>query len=1268
MTTLGMKRALAPATLGLLVTAAACGGHKEVNAPRGLGDLSTPLVAAFREEAVGDSVKAVDLYTKALAAAAASPDNPSSVTIAMASLDALVHHDFTAFSEATSSSSLADRVDPSSLRKSGGTIDERLAKIAKDAGGPFVPSLVANARLALAERRGDAKAAAEQRALSGCAREAAVVGPVAWMNVSGARESSRLGEPGAPMPSEVPGPGPFKPRLVPMKVAAFGCRLPLYAETSATGVREVVVDVDVPKGGWIGVGLRSSAAAVMRVGGQVAIERAHSAGPRAVPRFARVETSAGVLRLVVRVGMDQDFSSVEVGAWDADGKPLRARAPAPGATAGAAAKQSVPVAPPDPRSDPERVAVALGALAANDARLAENLLSPQVARADAPPDLLLVYARAVRSARDLPVVKAHERARSAYDRVLEAWPASWEAAIEHAVLAGARRGRAEAHIAALADLDATRAKVTSSQPALLDAFEAQTAGRERLYDRARVAFARIKSTAASPLANTSLLTETDRVVFERMGRDLVAFDCGAGVADRTSLACHHALAAAGDREGAERELERLRALAGTPQLYLSLSSRSAIEAGDLGRARKILEAMNPGDRPLSSVYAAKGKSAVPELLRLATTARDAPAALPPLLRDAGDDPLAPFAGVAERVVHDPNVGPLLANAATAILAHRERYDVEPSGLVHFTMLDVRRVMGTTDVEANAQAAAPTLFGRDTIRVLRRRIFKKDGRIVLPDRTPNAAQSHADLSQLEAGDAVEAIYEGWGVPNETGNVGIDTPDLLPERTAVRDASIELALPPGLRGSMWSHPLLGKPTERTEPASGTASAKRVLTWHVKDRAVRRLEPGVPKMDRNVGVSFSTSSWDDVARALRETLAALESDSPEVTNWAREASAGKPISRELVDRIVVASGQAIKEASGIVLSDVDLGRAGGQGMTARGMLATHEGSRTWLVVQALRELGIHTDVAVAENDPFSDSPSFPPHFGRFMHPLAIAHLPDPSNPGAMTDVWIDVDVPGPPLPAGRISPGLRGRNVLYPNGRIAPLPAAFGDTERDEIDIRLVVDEKGDATGTITVLLRGHTAQDLAEALVRLVGLERQRALRGIALGWVPFATVEKVELSSSEGSWQVAMRADLTAPGYAQLEGIKPEARVWVLPGMDPVHYVFPRPFVTTLSSTYASQAARESALAINQATQYHVRRRVELPPKAQIARLPGPFEGRGPLLSASRKISVSGTSIEEDFTLDVATGTVPRDKYDAFVTSAHSTDDAFRASTRVKPQP
>jgi hypothetical protein len=76
--------------------------------------------------------------------------------------------------------------------------------------------------------------------------------------------------------------------------------------------------------------------------------------------------------------------------------------------------------------------------------------------------------------------------------------------------------------------------------------------------------------------------------------------------------------------------------------------------------------------------------------------------------------------------------------------------------------------------------------------------------------------------------------------------------------------------------------------------------------------------------------------------------------------------------------------------------------------------------------------------------------------------------------------------------------------------------------------------------------------------------------------------------------------------------------------------------------------------------------VDLPAKAKIARLPGPFEGKGPLLAAQRKIAVAGNSIEEDFVLEVTTGTIARDRYDTFVSEAHRADDAFRASTRITP--
>lgn len=1259
-TKLALLALVASSTLGT-----ACGGQDRVVAtPRSGATLPAGLAAAFQEEATGSPDKALDLYTNVLTSAVASPEDPASLPVTLAALDALVFRGVSALT-GQRASALVDRV-PGRLVDHVAGFSERLEKIEKSAAGPFARALVAEARLALAEREGHATLATQLRAETGCAREATVFAPLGFATVTGVAESNdALADGAGALPAELPTPGPFSGPARAVTAKATGCWIPLSASTATRGLRAVVVDVEVPRAGGFGVALTSGAPATLWSGGHALVTRPIAAGAGQVRRFAKVSVDKpGTVRLVARVGMDAERGSIVVGAWDEAGKPLRTHAPRAGERPTARVTGQAEIAFPEPKTDEERLAFSLGALAVSEARRAESWLHVAAARESAPPALLLAYGRAVMLARDLPNVKASERARAAYERVLETWPASWEAVAEHADLAGARRGRAEANLETLSDLEQQRAKsAKTSAPGVLDVMEAMVAGREGLRDRARLAWER----AAQAIPRTALLAQAERLAFDRTAKDAVAFECGAvrGLAkgtesvrtlDRSTLDCHNALVASGDRAGAEAELERLRALAGSDQAYLASSIRSALETGDLAKAGALLQRMAPGDRTLSAAWGVKGKAALPELLAAAPTSRDAPQALPGILRASGDDPVtrAGFEGVAEKVTAEPLTKGELANAATIVLAHEEAYEVEPSGLVRFLLLDVRRVMGTTDVESNAQAAAPMLHGRETTRVLRRRIFKKDGRVVLPDRTPMAAQSHADLSQLEAGDAIEAIYEGFAVPGESGNVGIDTPDLLPERTMVRDAKITVTVPAKLQGSLWAHDLLGKPEERV------VGTTKTLRWSVQNRPVRRLESGVPKMDRNVAVSFSTARWGDVASQLRDTVAALDADDPEIRAWAEESAKGKT-GTERVAAVVTASGQAVKEASGMVLADVDFGRPSGAAtQTARASLVTHEGSRTWLVAKALRLLGEKVDIVVAENEPYSNSPDFPPHVGRFMHPLAVAHL-------ASGDVWIDADVAGPPLPAGKVSPELRGRNALELAGRIAPLPASvFGQGERDEVDIRLALDAQGNAKGVLTVLLRGRAAQDLSEALVRIVGLERQRALRGIALAWVPMATVEKVELSSSEGSWQVAMRAELTVPGYAQPEGQKAGARTWVLPGLDPIHYVFPRPFATTLASTYATHGARENALAINRATQYHVRRRVELPANAKVSRLPGPFEGKGPLLAANRKLTVSGATIEDDFTLDVSTGTVPRERYESFVVEARRADDAFRASTRVLP--
>jgi hypothetical protein len=1240
-----MKRLLC-----LALVIAACGEKRPETPQGGRGDVVTPLAVAFREEAKGDQARARDLYFAALDRAATSGAEPWQIHSAAATIDALVSRQLHAFSDVTPDVALAFRIKDGNEKDFALRLEGAYAK----AEGHFVPGIIARGLESLAEHHGDAAAATRWRTARGCAQEAVVIGPMSWAPLLGVKEPDPLDRFDARLEAAYPLPGAFAVKQPIATVRGRGCRIDLNAPSAQPGVRDVVIDVDVPRAQRIGLSLRAHGAAVLRAGGKTVLERPYELGGGDAARFTVVEAGAGKLRVVARVGMTEDGDTVEINAFDERGQPLVMRAPNVGDAGNVAAGGYVPFTPPPPKTDDERLTLALGALAVGDGRTAERSLFGITSRDGAPPELLLTYARAVETAKDLGNVHKAERMRSAYEKVLEAWPASWEAIVAHAVLAGVRRGHGEARIEALRDLELHRARAQNNA-ALLDAFEAATASLERLHDRAGAALER----ARAGLTGSSLLLDVERVARNKVGPERVQMACSPARPNRRdALDCYEALRAIGDRAGAEKELDRIRALTGVPNRYFPYALREALIAGDTARAKGIYDQMLPGEKTLAAFFAT-GKPDRDALRRLALTARDAPQALPPLMRSLGDDPAAPFEGMSEKITAEDRANPILPSAATAVLLHRERYEIDSSGILHFVVYDVRRVSGTTDVEQNAQADIPNVMARNTMRAIRRRIFKRDGRILEPDRTPRASQAHADLSQLEQGDAVEAIYEGWGLPSETGDIALDTPDLLPERTAVHDAEIVLKTPDGVRGALWSHPLLGKGQEAREAGS------RVLKWTMKDRPARRLEEGIPKMDRNVGVSFSTGEWKDVALALRESVAALDEHDPEIAAWAREAARGLS-GRAMVEAVVEAAGKAVREAQPGGLTDIAIGRAQGpQHTTARTILTDHEGTRTWVIARALRELGIKAEVVIAENEPYSADPGFPAHYGRFLHPLVVAHVPRTAGakPEDDLEVWIDADVAGPPLPAGRISPELRGRSVLRPHATkdpIVPISPQASGSERDEVDIRLTVDTKGDAKGSFTIILRGRDAQELSEAMYRVVGAERQKALRGVVLAWVSFADVDEVGLSSSEGSWQVAVRADISVHGYAQAQ-----QQQWILPGIDPLHYPFPRPHVSTLGATYAGQGARENALAINMAVQYHVHRRVELPSGATITRSPMPFEVKSKELEVSRKLQVSGNVVEDDFVLAVSTATVAASKYQEFVRGAHQTDDAFRASTFAK---
>lgn len=1214
--------------------------------------LPSVFAEAFRIEALDEPDRAVTAYLHLVSRAAQADGDPWQVPTLEASLDALTDRTLPALGSAARDAALAQRtrLEPA--------IAESLSHAMGQAKGPFARGLIAAALTSMAERQGDAVAAERARAASGCAREALVVGPVEWPSVTGVDDRGPLDRADARIESAYPTSGAFETQVHPVAVRGRGCAIDLSAESSRPGVREVVVDLTVPKPQTIGLVLRAHGAAIVRVAGVPVLDRPFELGDGDAARFARLSVGEGVVRVVARVGTAKEDDWIEIDGFAEDGSPLRAGAPAIGSTSSGRITGAQALSFPSHGGDDETLLSAAASLAAGDGPDAERTLWSVATHPNARPDIALLYARAVETAHDLSAATRAERARSAYEHAVETWPTSWEAIIGHALLAGVRRGQEEAGLEMLRDLDDVRAKNPQATSPMLDAFEALTAGREKLFDRAQEALAR----ARKSLDGTALLADAEDASSPRVGPDLAASSCDLRrpIAHDT-LGCFEALRSSGERVRQAAELARLRVLFGAPQRFLPLELRDLVVAGDAA-ARRVFDAMLPAERTLAALAlvssTAPGSSeARSQLLSLALTSRDSPGSIDALLRAAGDDPGGAFDDLADRIAAEDRAHPILPDAATAVLAHTERYDVSPAGLVHWILFDERRVSGTMDVDENAQAATPDIMGRAAQRAVRRRILKKDGRVLEPDRAPRATQAHADLSQLEQGDVVEAVYEGWALPGDSGDIGIDTPDLLSQRTAVHKASIELHLPLHLQGSLWSHPFLGKATERVD------GEERVLTWELADRPARRLEDGVPRMDRSVDVSFSSARWTTIARALRETLAGLDEHDPEISAWAKEAVSGADgTQRSIVDTLVVAAGKSLREADPGTLSDYGGGTGPVQAQTARTFLAAHDGSRSWLVLRGLRELGIPADLVVAENDPYSADPSFPPHYGRFVHPLVVAHVRTADH---VDDVWIDADVSGPPLPAGRISPELRGRLALHADGAIAPLPPLESGQARDEVDVRLTLDSHGDARGSFAVLLRGREAQELAESLFRIVGAERQRALREVVLAWLPWANVDDVELASSEGSWQVSLRANVSVSGYAQAEQRSGQrAKTWLLPGIDALHSSWPRARVSGLASTFATQAGRQSALAVSASVDYHVHRRIELPPSAVVTRTPGPLDLKSKLVDASRRMVIDGGALQDDFVLGVTTGTVPTDDYGAFVATAHRVDDAFLASTRV----
>ncbi len=1241
-------------------TAIACtSGGSTTPKQEAQGKFGKPYAAAL--EAEQESSAAADKYFDAIDEAVRDPDAPGALALVSASLDAVALGSTGGF-EGIGTTAIAYR-SREAMRATVKRLDhawqESNPSGKQSAPLVFMHGMIASAMHELAMFSGDLRAADSWADRRGCATVASVVGPLDWASLRALEGPTPVPPTGA-MPDALPGVAPFSARAVPTVVRADECQLDANATSSLQGTRAVVIDFENPKAQKAHFSLTTSSAALLEVGGVAVLRREFAAGGRTVTRLGSIDLPAGRARVVVRFAQRGEGALFELDAFGDDGQALVAHAPRRGDVATAVPTgRATTTAIVAVSSAPEEVMLAAaGLLGLGDARSAEHILEARH-EGTLPPGYDLLYARAIDEADDVPENKAIERARGAVDHVLAAWPGSWEARVLHARATERRKGAGEGAVDALREIEAHEANGKAlKQDRMLAVYRAVAAKRMGLYDIAEESYAELGRVAPG----SAILSAVDTRVHVRRGAELVRSACE-GTQGRAELTCLEARRSVGDMTGAMQEVDRLRRLRGAPDGLREAEMGIRLAQGDLPGALAVYDAMRPGERKLNDALAlAAGRdqtqAVTTRLARDGLVARDVPFSRASIERALGidKDPAPDLEAEGRKIVLADMKAAFLPGAATAVLKHDERYTIEADGRVKWTVYDLRRVSGTTDVANGPGQFGPVLEARPAVRLLRRRIHKRDGRLLEPDAAQNAQQA-SDLSQLEAGDYVEQIGEGWALPSEQGQIVIDTPDLMPERTSVREATIEVRRAQAIPFAIWSHPLLGQVEQKND------RGYVVQTWRLKDRAPRRIEDGVPHTERTVSVTLGTLTWPMVARAMEENLRSLADDDPIVKRFATQAAAGDPKpSRALVERVVAAAGKAVKVASPADLSDIAaIFGSGAQRTTARTALELGQGSRSWVVYRALRVLGVDADIVVSETEPFASSADYPPHAGRFRHPLVIAHLPQPDG-----DLWIDADVEGPPLPPGRISPELRGRTAMVANtGKTITVTGAAGEVG-DEVDIRLALDEKGDARGTFVIVMHGRAAQALAEAFETIVGTDRRELLRAVVLGWVPWADVDDVVTSSAAGSWEIVLRAQIAVHGYGRPEG--KDGKVWTLAGLEPVHAVFPQRFVGTLATTYASRGARQSTLAIEVPLQYAVRRTITLPAGASVVRAAPSIQIQDPHVAASRTLTANGGAIEDRFVLSVPTGTIAADQYQAFVQKVQAIDDAFMAGTRVKVKP
>ena len=367
----------------------------------------------------------------------------------------------------------------------------------------------------------------------------------------------------------------------------------------------------------------------------------------------------------------------------------------------------------------------------------------------------------------------------------------------------------------------------------------------------------------------------------------------------------------------------------------------------------------------------------------------------------------------------------------------------------------------------------------------------------------------------------------------------------ESIPVHETHVVLALPPGWEyKAQWAN---GGPIEPSKTGDGS------WEWTLHDQAAIKHEPMRPSvwaLSLRLGVVFfsqetnssSAGSWDALGRWYRQLTADRRNPSPELSQKARDLTAGKS-GFDAKARALTSFLQ-----SEVRYVEIQIGVGGYQPHPAADIFRLRYGDckdKATLLSTMLHEVGIESDYVLIDTDRGSVNPSL--SSPRFNHAILAVELPADAPvdqyhsvvTGKAGKKYLIFDPTNPYTPLGDLHGDLQDTYALLitaDGGELIHTPLAQPEANQLSRTGHFLLAGDGRISGEI---LESHSGDHAYHARASLVHASQQqrtdqierrlsRSLKGFTL-----ENTELRQLDQTDKNLEIAMK--LSNPGYAQIRG-------------------------------------------------------------------------------------------------------------------------------------